>query len=104
VHPSRESTLLEAEDLRIEPELEVENYLDAFGNRFSRLQAPAGIVRLLNQAIIHDTGEPDAYAPNAALAVQRGRASTTFVRRSNPDSTSINYPKSTVEHRFSPCK
>ena len=65
VHPSRESTLLEAEDLRIQPEFEVENYLDAFGNRLSRLQAPAGIIRLLNQAIIHDTGEPDAYAPNA---------------------------------------
>ena len=39
VHSSRESMLVGAENFRIEPELEVEDYLDAFGNRCGRLNA-----------------------------------------------------------------
>jgi transglutaminase-like putative cysteine protease len=65
VHPSRESKLIAAENFRIEPELEVEDYLDAFGNRCGRVNAPVGTVRFLNHAVIHDSGEPDAYAPEA---------------------------------------
>jgi hypothetical protein len=65
VHPSRKSILITAEDFRIEPELEVENYLDVFGNRFGRVNAPAGTIRFLNRAVVHDSGEPDAYAPEA---------------------------------------
>ncbi len=42
VHSSRESTLVAAENFRIEPELEVEDYLDDFGNRCGRVNAPAG--------------------------------------------------------------
>ncbi len=42
VHSSRESTVVAAEDFRIEPELEVEDYLDTFGNRCGRVNAPAG--------------------------------------------------------------
>jgi transglutaminase-like putative cysteine protease len=63
VHSSRESRLVEGENFRIEPELEVEDYLDAFGNRCGRVNAPAGTIRFLNHAIILDSGEPDAYAP-----------------------------------------
>jgi transglutaminase-like putative cysteine protease len=65
VHPSRESTWVTAENFRIEPELEVENYLDAFGNRCSRVNAPAGTTRFLDHAVVHDSGEPDVYAPEA---------------------------------------
>jgi hypothetical protein len=50
VHSSRESTLVGAENFRIEPELEVGDYLDAFGNRCGRVNAPAGTVRFLNHA------------------------------------------------------
>ncbi|MGA8481515.1 MAG: transglutaminase family protein [Chthoniobacterales bacterium] len=63
VHSSRESMLVGAENFRIEPELEVEDYLDAFGNRCGRVNAPAGTIRFLNHAIVRDSGEPDAYAP-----------------------------------------
>jgi transglutaminase-like putative cysteine protease len=63
VHSSRESRLVEGENFRMEPELEVEDYLDAFGNRCGRVNAPAGTIRFLNHAIILDSGEPDAYAP-----------------------------------------
>ena len=65
LHPSRVSRLVGAENFRIEPESEVEDYLDAFGNRCGRVNAPAGIIRFLNHAIVRDSGEPDAYAPEA---------------------------------------
>jgi transglutaminase-like putative cysteine protease len=65
VHSSRESRLVGAEKFQIVPELEVEDYLDAFGNRCGRVNAPAGTIRFLNRAIVRDSGEPDAYAPEA---------------------------------------
>jgi hypothetical protein len=65
VHSSRESTLVAAENFRIEPELEVEDYVDAFGNRCGRVNAPAGIIQFFNRAVIRDSGEPDACASEA---------------------------------------
>jgi transglutaminase-like putative cysteine protease len=65
VHSSRESTVIAAENFRIEPELAVEDYLDAFGNRCGRVNAPAGIIRFLSHAVVRDSGQPDAYAPEA---------------------------------------
>jgi transglutaminase-like putative cysteine protease len=68
VHSSREPTLVAAESFRIEPELEVEDYRDVFGNRCGRVNAPAGSVRFLCQAIVRDSGEPDTFAPGAQEA------------------------------------
>jgi transglutaminase-like putative cysteine protease len=65
VHPSRRSDLLEPERFSTEPALPVEEYYDSFGNHRGRLCAPAGTLRFLSEAIIRDSGEPDAYAPNA---------------------------------------
>jgi len=65
VHPSYESTLVVAEDFHTEPDLPVEYYLDAFGNRCGRLNAPAGIIRLCNHTLAWDSGEPDLFAPEA---------------------------------------
>jgi transglutaminase-like putative cysteine protease len=65
VHPSRESTLVGAENFRIQPEQEVEDHLDAFGNRCGRINASAGTIRFRNHALIRDSGEPDCYAPEA---------------------------------------
>jgi transglutaminase-like putative cysteine protease len=65
VHPSRESTLAVAEAFRTEPDLPVQYFLDAFGNRCGRLNAPAGIIHLCNQALVWDSGEPDPFAPEA---------------------------------------
>ena len=66
VHPSRQSDLVEPENFSSEPSLPVKEYHDSFGNRRGRLYAPAGIFRLFGEAIIRDSGAPDAYAPNAA--------------------------------------
>jgi transglutaminase-like putative cysteine protease len=65
VHSSRESALVGAENFRIEPELEVEDYLDVFGNRCGRVNAPACTIRLRSHAVVRDSGEPDTYAPEA---------------------------------------
>ena len=61
VHPSRRDDLLTPEIVRIEPELQTDDYLDAFGNQCGRVNAPAGIkeVRFHSEAIIRDSGLPD---------------------------------------------
>ena len=62
VHPSRRDDLLGPEIVLIEPELQADDYLDAFGNRCGRVNAPAGTseVRFHSMSIIRDSGLPDA--------------------------------------------
>jgi transglutaminase-like putative cysteine protease len=60
LHPSQISKVKQSEHLRIEPETPVEEFVDGFGNRASRLVLPAGRVRLWNQAVVSDSGQPDA--------------------------------------------
>ncbi len=48
VHPSRDGELLLPDTLRTDPALHVREYIDSFGNRCSRLYAPAGTLRLFN--------------------------------------------------------
>jgi transglutaminase-like putative cysteine protease len=62
VHPSREYDLQGPENLFLQPGLVATEYFDGFGNRCGRIQVPAYVsaVRLTNQAIVYDTGLPDA--------------------------------------------
>ena len=66
VHPSRRSDLIAPEHFSTEPALPVEPYYDNFGNHRGRLRAPAGTLRIFSEAVIRDSGSPDAYVPNAA--------------------------------------
>lgn len=66
VHPSRKGDLVETENFRIEPQLPVEEYMDGFGNHCGRVNCPMGVIRFLNDAIVRDPGELDAYAPDAS--------------------------------------
>jgi transglutaminase-like putative cysteine protease len=59
VHDSRASDLVVRDDLVVEPPVAVSHYRDAFGNRSSRLVAPAGRLRLTADAVIRDSGRPD---------------------------------------------
>ncbi len=59
VHPSRDGDLQEPDELRVEPAIKVDQYLDSFGNRCSRFLAPPGAIRLRNSTLIKDSGEPD---------------------------------------------
>ena len=65
VHPSRRQDLLEPDQLRIQPEVEVEQYQDSFGNLASRFLLPPGEVRLHNSFLIQDCGELDPQDPRA---------------------------------------
>ena len=66
VHPSRQSDLIAPEHFSTEPPLPVEPYYDNFGNHRGRLRSPAGTLRIFSEAVIRDSGSPDAYVPNAA--------------------------------------
>ena len=64
-HPSRAPDLVRPEHLRTEPLLPVEQFTDSFGNRCGRIFAPPGRLRLWNDAMIEDSGQPDPVAPDA---------------------------------------
>ena len=59
VHPSCDTRLLKPDNLGTDPGLQVSEYIDSFGNRCSRLYAPAGILRLYNTTEIICSDEPD---------------------------------------------
>lgn len=65
VHPSREKDLREPDLLHIEPAVNLQHYLDSFGNRCCRFVAPSGVLRLSNSTLIEDSGEPDPQNPEA---------------------------------------
>jgi len=60
VHPSRASDVIQPDQLRIAPALPVTRYLDAFANVCTRLVAPAGELKISTDALIADSGLPDA--------------------------------------------
>ena len=65
VHPSRVADLRAPDELRIEPAVPVENYIDSFGNRCSRFMAQAGALHLRNTTLIWDSGTADPVNPDA---------------------------------------
>ncbi len=60
VHPSREADLLEPDQLHVAPEVNIDKYLDSFGNHCTRLVAPQGTLRLHGSTLIEDSGQTDA--------------------------------------------
>ena len=68
VHPSRKGDLVKAENFRTEPGLPIEEYVDDFGNHCGRINAPTGVIRFLNEAVVRDPGELDRYVPGRASA------------------------------------
>lgn len=65
VHPSRVADLLEPDELRVEPSVEIHQYRDCFGNICSRFLAPAGVIQLQGSTTIKDSGELDPFDPEA---------------------------------------
>ena len=78
VHPSREKDLIEPDQLRIEPGVNVDEYMDSFGNRCSRFLAPEGTVRLWNSTLIRDSGEADAQNAEACEVPVEGLPTETL--------------------------
>jgi transglutaminase-like putative cysteine protease len=59
VHPSRVADLRAPDEVQAEPALQMESFIDSFGNRCSRFVAPKGALRLSNSALIYDSGAAD---------------------------------------------
>jgi transglutaminase-like putative cysteine protease len=67
VHPSRVDDLRSPDVIVSEPNLAMGAYLDHFGNRVTRVDAPPGIVTFSNRFLIQDSGEPDETPANTPL-------------------------------------
>ena len=65
VHPSRALDLRMPDRLQTEPNVNIDTYIDSFGNQCSRFVAPAGAIRLMNNTLIEDSGKPDPEDPDA---------------------------------------
>jgi transglutaminase-like putative cysteine protease len=65
VHPSRTAGLREPDLVRVEPGIALEEYTDSYGNLCTRFLAPAGTLRLKNDFLFEDSGQPDPAKPDA---------------------------------------
>ena len=67
VHPSRQDDLQTPEAFTVSPAVATDDYIDNFGNHGGRINVPAGVesVRFTNEAIVKDSGLPDAIALDA---------------------------------------
>jgi transglutaminase-like putative cysteine protease len=65
VHYSRVSDLVIADHIITNPPIPITAYRDGFGNWCSRIVAPQGSIRVSTDALIKDSGEPDAIDPDA---------------------------------------
>ncbi len=59
VHPLRAADLREPDELRIKPQIEIDKYIDSFGNQCCRFVARPGTLQLENSTLIEDSGQPD---------------------------------------------
>jgi transglutaminase-like putative cysteine protease len=60
VHYTRISDIIIPDHLIADPPVPLTAYRDSFGNWCSRIVAPKGLVRLSADALVKDTGQPDA--------------------------------------------
>ena len=65
VHPTRRGDLETPDWVRTDPMVDVRQYIDVYGNICSRVLAPAGRFAISADFIVRDSGQVDAYAPDA---------------------------------------
>ncbi len=65
VHFTRVSDIAVPDHLITNPSVPIRAYRDGYGNWCSRIVAPKGEIQLSADAVVKDTGEPDAVAPSA---------------------------------------
>jgi transglutaminase-like putative cysteine protease len=59
VHPEVATQLAAPERIALDPDVELETFLDGFGNRCARVIAPAGVLRVSHEAVFHGVHEPE---------------------------------------------
>ena len=65
VHPSRNKDLRTAQRIMPTPDLPMYDYLDSFGNTYTRLTVPAGGITISCGFVIEDRFLPDDVVPDA---------------------------------------
>jgi transglutaminase-like putative cysteine protease len=65
VHFTRISDMLTPDHVITRPSVPLTHYRDSFGNWCVRLTAPAGQTAISTDAVVNDSGQPDAIAPGA---------------------------------------
>ena len=65
VHASRVSDLITPDHVMTDPATPTHGYRDSFGNWVTRLILPQGDTKVYTEALINDSGEWDAIAPDA---------------------------------------
>lgn len=65
VHSTRAPDLVVPDYMVADPPIPISDYRDSYGNQCARIVAPEGILRLSTDAIINDSGLPDAVNPQA---------------------------------------
>jgi len=63
INDSRGSDLIEPDRLVLTPAVPVQTYRDTYGNRCSRILAPAGLITLSGNGVVADSGLPDPVLP-----------------------------------------
>src|SRR5579863_4787832 len=59
IHESRAADVVVPDPIITDPMIPIAAYRDSFGNRCSRIVAPAGRLTITTSAIVNDSGEPD---------------------------------------------
>ena len=65
LHPSRTPSVRKPEAVTVEPFTPIRHYYDSFGNLCGQMHAPAGLIRLHNDAVVEDSGLLDEGDPDA---------------------------------------
>jgi len=65
VHYSRVADLVEPDHIITSPQVPITGYRDSFGNWCSRIVAPPGQITIAADAVVRDSGRPDAVMPDA---------------------------------------
>ncbi len=64
-HPTRDGDIVGDEQIQFTPGVESRDFFDPFGNICTRLVAPAGLLEIRSEFVVHDTGLPDEVRPSA---------------------------------------
>ena len=79
VRPEREADLEHPEHLQTNPHTPYTTYIDDFGNRCTRLIAPAGVLRLSSQLHIRDSGVQESLPWGARQALVNDLPDATII-------------------------
>jgi transglutaminase-like putative cysteine protease len=79
IHYSRAADIVTPDRLTTDPFVPVTSHRDGFGNWCSRIVAPSGRIQLSSNAVIRDSGNPDALAPWAQQHEVRDLPEETLV-------------------------